>query len=371
MSDVDRLALLCGTRAEGINAILDYTRLLDDELRDQGISSVVEVVESKMPDLHSYDLVVLQYNPFLYGRWGFAPHLLASLTRARLGRTRPRLALMVHETYCLPSSNWRGVIMGSAQWGQLRALHTLSDLVFSSIDPWGQLLARWRPRRPVVHLPVGSNLPDRRGDRAMARQEIEADDATVVVASFGTGDPSRLAGHLTAAVNAVAGHHDRVVMLNLGAGARILPGLDREVRVVRPGKQSSADVARLLSASDLFLAPFVDGVSTRRGSLMAALQHALPVVGTHGELTDAVLYNSGALELVPVDDLKGFARAAWTIAANRDRRTDLGVAAAALYRREFDWPVIAARMCERLSPNPDHPPSASTSRSRLERSSES
>ena len=344
--DLGRVALLCGARRDGTNAILAYTRLLDRALRDQGVVSTVEIVEAaSLPNLRPYDTVVLQYNPFLYGRWGFAPHLVASLGRARLGATRPRLVLMVHETY-FPISDWRSAIMGSTQWGQLRALHAMSDVVFASIESWTGLLSGWRPSRPVSHLPVGSNLPDRGGERAAARAEIEADDATIVVASFGTGHPSRLTDHLVAAGDAVARCQRRVLMLNLGAGARPLDGLNREIRVIQPGPLPTADLARLLSAADLFLAPFVDGVSTRRGSLMAAMQHALPVLGTYGHLTDESLRTSGALELVARDDIAAFAQAAAALAQDPTRRAALGAAAAALYRRDFDWPAIATRMRE-------------------------
>jgi glycosyltransferase involved in cell wall biosynthesis len=346
--DLGQIGLLCGTRVEGTNAILDYTRLLDRALRDQGVTSAVELMDAKTPDLRPYDTVVLQYNPFLYGRWGFAPHVPASLARWRLRRGRPLVALMTHETY-FPISDWRSAIMGSTQWAQLRALHALSDVVLVSIERWTRQLADWRPCRPVAHLPVGSNLPDRREARSSAREEIEADNATIVVASFGTAHPSHLADHMAAAVNTVARNHDRVVMLSLGAGGRKLPGLDRRVVVVRPGRLPATDVARLLSAGDLFLAPFDDGVSTRRGSVMAAMQHGLAIIGTHGELTDSILSESGALELVPRGDLNGFAQAAVALATDTGRRERLGACAASLYRREFDWPVIAARMCDYLS----------------------
>ncbi len=253
--DIGQVALLCATRQSGTNAILEYTHKLDRALRAIGVASSVEISgETDLPTLRSYDTVVLQYNPFLYGRWGFAPSLVASLSRACLGDGGCRLALMVHEPY-VPITDWRTAIMGGTQRAQLRTLHALSDLVFASIEPWTPLLASWRPHRPVSHLPVGSNLPDRREERAIGRKEIGADVATLVVVSFGTGHPSRLIDHLVAAANAIAQCGERVLMLNLGAGARRLDGLDRRVRVVQPGFLPASHVARLLSAGDLFLVP--------------------------------------------------------------------------------------------------------------------
>ena len=65
------------------------------------------------------------------------------------------------------------------------------------------------------------------------------------------------------------------------------------------------EVSRRLSAADLNLSAFIDGVSTRRGSLMAALQHGVASVGTRGYLTDQMLLNEdGSMARLP--DLRGF-----------------------------------------------------------------
>lgn len=353
-SELGAVALVCGgasTTTPGSNAILEYTKRLNAALQQLGIESTVEAVDGRVPHLRSYDTVVLQYNPFLYARWGFAPGLVASVARLRMRSQPPRIALMVHETY-FPIFDWRSALMGSWQRLQLRALHAISDVVFASIAPWRDLLARWHPARPTLHLPVGSNLPDARAERELARGEMGASRETIVLSSFGTGHPSRLLDHIVAAVNAVARPHDDVVLLNLGAGARSPVGLDSHVRLIQPGMLPGAQVARHLSAADVFLAPFSDGLSTRRTSAMAALQHGLAVLSTTGSSTDALLAGSGAIELVPAGDLGAFTAAAVALARDGERRRRLGDAAAALYGREFDWLVIAARMCEALAGHP-------------------
>jgi glycosyltransferase involved in cell wall biosynthesis len=349
--DLGHVALVCGAGMSDTNAIMEYTQLLDCALGEHGVDSTVLAMGTTLPDLSAYNTVVLQYNPFLYGRWGFAPQLPAALLRARRRRRRFRLALMVHETY-FPISDWRSALMGSWQRVQLHALHAISDLVFASIESWAELLAQWRPRRPVAHLPVGSNLPDRRSKRAAAREQIGAGDETMVIASFGTGHPSRLIEYVVAATNAVANERDEVVLLNLGSGANAPVGVDGGVRVIQPGWLTPGDAARLLSAGDLFLAPFSDGVSTRRTSFMAAMQHGLPVLATQGTSTDAVLAESGALALVQTGEQELFVRTAALLANDAHRCAMLGADAADLYQSEFDWPVIAARMCEALAGDP-------------------
>src|SRR4051812_19117720 len=57
------------------------------------------------------DTVVLQYNPFAYGRRGFAPGLLLRLLRLRLARSRPLIVTMLHEVY-VPLRGARFIVMG-------------------------------------------------------------------------------------------------------------------------------------------------------------------------------------------------------------------------------------------------------------------
>ncbi len=115
-------------------------------------------------------------------------------------------------------------------------------------------------------------------------------------------------------------------------GHRRSPGLDPRIEVHRPGALPAERVARHLACADIFLAPFSDGVSTRRTTLMAALQHGLPVVGTSGESTDSMLTGStSAIRLLPVGDVTGFGAAVRLISEDADLRLSMAEAARVLY----------------------------------------
>jgi glycosyltransferase involved in cell wall biosynthesis len=339
------IALVCMESHGQTDGIRDYTVQLADALRRlDGVSAELLGPEALNGALVDYDAMVLQYNPFMYGRWGFAPWLPAALLRTRRRHPTLEVALMVHEPY-VPMSDWRWTLMGLWQRSQLLALHALADVVFASIDSWAAMLGRLRPRRPAHHLPVGSNLPDMRVRRAEVRATLGATDETVVVSAFGTGHPARQIDYVVEGANAVAGGGIPTIVQNLGAGAPELHGIERSVRVSQPGYQSPAALAERLAATDIFLAPFVDGVSTRRTTVMAALQHGLPIVGTDGDLTDRLFRSSSrALHLVPVARRDLFADTALRLALRREERETLGQAARELYADYFDWPVIAARL---------------------------
>jgi glycosyltransferase involved in cell wall biosynthesis len=349
------------TRADGIR---DYTLCLLHELEARQRwevslarralgggweDSAAGAPRRTMPSaVRGADAILLQYNPFSYGRRGFAPSLLLELARLKLTRSRPLVALMVHETY-VDMKNWRWALMGAWQRFQLRALRALTDVQFCATEAWGERLARGRQAANVHHLPVGSNFPDRRAHRARERRRLGVDADGVVLACFGLRDPGRLESHVWTAAEAVARSGRTVLLLSLGSG----PASDRRhgaVRVYAPGFLDDEAVARALSTADIFLAPYGDGVSTRRTTVMAALQHGIAVVGTDGPLTDTVLRESTqALRLVPIEQRDRFAHEVAALAASRDGRAALGRAGRALYESRFDWPVLADRLLELLT----------------------
>jgi glycosyltransferase involved in cell wall biosynthesis len=340
-----RISLLYRDAGAPVDGIRDYTRQLSQALASRGQDVSVELLDRSRipPEVEDADALIVQYNPFSYGRWGVAPWLPSAIRRLKHKRHGPLVAIMVHEPY-MPLSDWRATLMGGWQRIQMLALRSAADVTFVSIEPWLDTIRRWGPRNGVYHVPVGSTLPDMRAHRNEARSEFGVDDATTVVAAFGTGHPSRLMSHVGAAVIALheAGH--KVVLFNLGAGAPPPEGVPRGVRVETPGQLERSAVARLLSAADLFTAPFIDGVSSRRTTFIAALQHGIPTVATLGSLTDVFIRDAGACRLVPTGDRDAFARAVVELAESRAERDKLARGARLLYEQRFAWPVLADRV---------------------------
>jgi hypothetical protein len=334
-----------------VDGIRDHCEALNCALRQSGGRAELALVPDpesvrSVPDAGS---VVIEYNPFSWGRRGFAPTLAASLRALGQRRPRPTIALMVHEPF-MPFSGVRAAAMGTYQRIQLANLRRASDLAFVSTETWVEKVARWGPSRPVHVLPVGSTLPDRRASRAAERARLQIADDELVVAAFGTDHPSRLMGHVTAAVTALLVDGHRTVFLNLGAEAPRPQALPPEVRVIAPGNRRLEETAALLSTADLFLAPFADGVSTRRTTVMAALQHGLPVVGTRGESTGPLLGGaSDALVLAPADRVHLFVSSAAWLAENARARAELGRHGRALFDRHFAPEVLARTLLTRLA----------------------
>jgi glycosyltransferase involved in cell wall biosynthesis len=346
-----RIALVCSPSAARVDGIRDYTSRLADALAlFDGVTAETVGQHALDTSPEHFDAIVVQYNPFMYGRWGFAPELPLRLFHVRRRRGRPRIVLMVHEPF-VPMINWRWALMGLWQRSQLRALHAVADVIFASIESWTEMLARWRPHRPTHHLPVGSNLPDMRAARSKARQRHGATGDTVVLAAFGTAHPGRHLNYIVQAANNVAAGGATVVLQNLGADVPALDELDPRVRLSQPGYQEPIALARQLAASDVFLAPFIDGVSTRRTTVMAALQHGIATVATDGPLTDGLLRRStSAIRLVPTLRRDLFIEATVRLALQNEDREAVGRAGRQLYEERFDWSGIASQLIACVRP---------------------
>lgn len=338
--------MLYSAPADTIDAIAAYSGLLTDALNASGraASNARNWRDGRRMLWPNTDVLVVQYNPFSYGRWGFAPRLILVAVVARV-RQQPRVVLMVHEPY-VPINSLRSAAMGSWQRLQLWTLASAADSCFGAIEAWQARLAPRAGARQMTHLPVGANFPDMREARGEVRQQYGWSADVIVLASMTTGHPSHLSDHVREAIRHAQTQHERVVMLNFGTGPPDLSDLGTRTEILTPGPLEADQLARLLSAADVFLAPYSDGVSTRRGSLMAALQHGIPVVATIGPLTDRLLANyPSALLLSPVGDTEAFARGVDLAITGHERRRQ---AARELYAEAFDWPVIAERLLDVL-----------------------
>ncbi len=332
-------------KGPGIDAIDEYARRLVTAMnaeRPHGIETryVSEGVPAILDSQHAW--VLLQYNPFAYGRSGFAPGLVRDVRRLRLSSRAP-LLVMVHEAWVDMTDAKTGVI---ALWqrAQLRAILRFADGVITSTEALAREIGDG-----AVHIPIGTTIPPIRISREAARDRAGL-HGKLAVALFGRGNPSRALDHAEAAIDALSmsGGAERLVILNLGADAPALRER-RGVQVRNSGPLAAEDLSVQLHASDLVLLPFTDGVSTRRTTMMAALAHGTPVLGLRGHNTDSILTEaSEALVLTPVGDLAAFGHAAVELTSDPPRLKAIGEAGRALYESRFDWPVIAQRVAGEL-----------------------
>lgn len=294
--------------------------------------------------------VIVQYNPFAWGQRGWAPDLVSSLWHFKERRPDTLLGIMFHETYTL-GQGLRAWAMRQYQKRQYLRLVELSDFCMFSTECWAHAEMRRRPKAHVYHAPVGSNLPFGEADRERTRREFNLDRDDFVCGTFGGNHPSRMFSWIETAVTHISeaiGKHKRIVLLHVGE-SRDSWNLENS-RIISTGRLSPQSAANAIAAMDLMINPFVDGISTRRGSAIASLQQGVPVLTTVGRHTDSLwqsIYNPAVFlsSLDHVDWLGSACRALEsTLQSPRETRT----AAREFFNTHFSWQVIAAELLHRL-----------------------
>jgi len=291
------------------------------------------------------DWLLIQFNQFSYGRYGFNPLFPLAIRRLRRRCPSLQIAVMFHEDF-VPVTSWQFAIMTTWQRWQFWTLGRQADHVFFSIEPWAGRYRSWFPNATVTALPVGSNIPNLNVSYRDARVELDITPNQFVVGIFGTAGPSRLLPLIREATDALAGRVSNLLVLYVGPHGSVVRDALGPVPLRDAGALPAADVSRHLSAMDVHMTPFDDGVSSRRGSCLAGLQHGVATLTTEGVHTENVFLQARgrALCTVPVHDSDAFSRAAVDLWENPSRRRQIGRAGRLLYESRCDWPVVANRL---------------------------
>lgn len=113
-------------------------------------------------------------------------------------------------------------------------------------------------------------------------------------------------------------------------------------RVHWTGYLAENRVSAWMKTADIMVLPYKDGVSTRRGSLMAALAHGRPIVSTHADIINPLLQDNENMLLVETGNMANMKSKVELLAADAPLRERLSAAAQAT-SEAFSWPEIADR----------------------------
>ena len=228
---------------------------------------------------------------------------------------------------------------------------------FVSIPAWAELLEELAPGGPPGQwLPVPSNLPVAPAPEAIAaaRRELSPSPDAQLLATFGAfSEHTRSClEHLLPGLLA-SDSRRTAVLIGPGSHAaaatllRRAPALGPRLRAT--GFLEPADAATYLAACELAIQPYPDGVSGRRGTAMAALALALPLVTCQGRLTESVWPESRAVALAvtgkdPVEQAAALAPLVEDVLRQEARRRSLAEAGQRLYRERFSMDHTVRRL---------------------------
>ena len=368
-----RLGILSPGAKGATCGVADHTRLLSSQWRSQGYEVLVVTTSSIQDSAREFasfapQWVVMQYTPQLYGPGtrGVALFLASHVSLLRRA-LQCKVALIAHELHYPVSLSSRGLLLGLPQRLQIGALAKTADAVFVTTSKFKEQLSQITRRvgsMPEI-LPVGSNI----GESALASPQereifrrqwrhshgLSAD--TRLLVHFGGAHPTRLFHlgweALDAATDRWGAEKVRMVYLGLTpdqlSESLSLANLSRLTpQVSAYGVLPAEQIVSWLRASDVTIAPFMDGISTRRGSAMAAMANHCPIATTRGVQTDVHTPWDELCAISSDDGFRDYPSRVVNLLEQPDIALKIAVRAKKYYDASFSWPVISNAILTKL-----------------------
>jgi glycosyltransferase involved in cell wall biosynthesis len=287
--------------------------------------------------------VLVQYVPTAFGLKG--ANLPWCNWLLDLSRRVADVRVMFHEPYF--SFGWKPLHqspLSIVQRLMARQLLRVGSATYISTDSWRRCLTPYAAEgqnRRFVTLPIPSSLGrcDSPEIASQRRRQLVGLGKSLL-GHFGTYG-THVAPMLRDALLSLLPQDDSLTMVCVGAGSdRFVAEIVGETPELRTrmratSRLSPEDAAAVLSACDLLLQPFPDGVTTRRTSVMAGLMNGRPVLTTAGHLTEPVWSETGAVAMTEAGNTRAFTSAARALLSNRNELSALAARGDDAYRRRF------------------------------------
>jgi glycosyltransferase involved in cell wall biosynthesis len=275
--------------------------------------------------------------------------------RLRLRGSRPKVVVTFHDLklpYLFPKA-------GPARKWVTRALIRGSDAtIVTNVEDLRQ--AEGYGSRELHLLPIGSNIapqepPGYERERWRRRWGVEGDET--LLCYFGFLNESKGGETLLRALHELLAAGEKVKLLMIGGKLgssdptnraylerieSLIAELGLEDSVAWTDYVEGSEVSASFWASDICVLPYQDGVSFRRGTLMAALAHGMPIVSTQPQMSIAEIIEGENMILVPPEDPQALSDAIRDLALSPQLRRRLAHGAAQLSGL-FSWHDIAKK----------------------------
>jgi glycosyltransferase involved in cell wall biosynthesis len=285
--------------------------------------------------------ILVQWTPHSFGMRGLNLAFPLWLWK-RAAATSDCVELMVHEAFiAFGEGNWRRDAAAGVQRAMAATLLRAARKVWVTIPKWEERLRPWAFGNEISFewLPVPSNIVAVAdiGEIVQIRQEL-THFRRPLIGHFGTFRRDVEALLVPALLEL---QESRVVFLLVGRGSEearrrlITSQPELTERVFATGELDPEGIAANLSACDVLLQPYPDGISTRRGSAMAALGLGLPIVTNLGPLSEKFWETSGAIARAGSCSPADLASATLELVGDHPHRIQMSARGRDLYQERF------------------------------------
>lgn len=324
--------------------------------RPKDLSRVAHLMDS-IPSAEPRRILV-QWTPHSYGMRGLNLAVPIWLWK-RAATSTDRVEAMVHEAFiAFGEGSWRRDAAAAVQRAMAAALLRAVRKVWITIPKWEERLRPWAFGKdiPFEWLPVPSNIPAAANvsEIVQLRKEYTA-FRHPLIGHFGTFRQDVEVLLIPALLEL---RESTGVFLFVGRGSqearRRLITVEPEwtERVFATGELDADGIAANLSACDVLLQPFPDGISTRRGSAMAALSLGVPVITNLGPLSEPFWNSSGAIAIAGSSSGVDLAEETLELIADHPRRTEMSSKGRDLYQERFHIRHTVAALLRSEAPCP-------------------
>ena len=284
--------------------------------------------------LSRFDHVLVQYTPFMFSKSWFDKRFRIVRLARRISKFNSQVVVTLHEAYEFHGRSVKALILAYIINLEILGLSVYSNFFVTSSET---LLNKYKNKKyfcNIFWLPISSNF--QRWQTGRSKHLPRPSENGICI--FGGGN------NLRYAFKHVLFLQDYLTQINLKFQWMVLGAVDKDLldQLYQPivyGPLVANDVSDVLLSAKVFVMPNAHGVSLKRTTLMAAMQHGLPVVGTDGLMTDPLLRTIDGVKLFKIDDYSSFCEAVESILSDDVRSRKLGTSNAHDYQQYFSREV--------------------------------
>ncbi|MEM7033160.1 MAG: glycosyltransferase family 4 protein [Chloroflexota bacterium] len=289
----------------------------------------------------AFDLVGwVNWLPWFLKGWGHRPRIVTTFHDLRIPYLFPKAGPLREQT-----------VLGLARYSDAVICTNSEDATSLRENAWAT---------HVREIPLANNIPvspPANYDRASWRAQYGLNEDDLVLAYFGFLNESKGGEDLIAILGVLveAGHKATLLMIGGDVGdsdpsnqayaqrvRHLITDYQLESRIIFTGFVEASDVSAHLLAADVAVMPYRDGVSFRRTTLIAALQHGLPLVTTSPTHPISLIQPNENMLLAAPKDVSALTQRIIRIANDKALRVRLSQGAKQL-GNQFDWATIATQ----------------------------